>query len=77
MSEIFRTVLEKAKAEGSAQYESSSIALQLMFMSLNSPLFWFRKRDGQDATIIDEIASQCAYFALRGLGLKEEMITDV
>ena len=76
-AEVFRSVLERAKAEGSARFESSSIALQLMFMSLNSPLFWFRKRDGQDDTIVDEIASQCTYFALRGLGLKEEMITDV
>ena len=76
-SDIFRSVLEQAKAEGSAQYKSSSIALQLMFMSLNSPLFWFRKRDGQDDATIDGIASQCAVFALRGLGLKEELITDV
>ncbi len=74
---IFRSVLEQAKSEGSAQFKSSSIALQLMFMSLNSPLFWFRKRDGQDEATIDGIASQCAVFALRGLGLKEDLITDV
>ncbi len=74
---IFRTVLEEAKAQGSAHYKSSSIALQLMFMSLNSPLFWYRKRDGQDDATIDGIASQCAIFALRGLGLKEDLITDV
>lgn len=74
---VFRTVLEEAKAQGSAHYKSSSIALQLMFMSLNSPLFWYRKRDGQDDATIDGIASQCAIFALRGLGLKEDLITDV
>ena len=74
---IFRAVIEKAKAEGVARFDSSSIALQLMFMSLNSPLFWFRKRDGQDDKTIDGIASQCAIFALRGLGLKEDMIADV
>ncbi|MCP5000047.1 MAG: TetR/AcrR family transcriptional regulator [Hyphomicrobiales bacterium] len=76
-ADIFRAVIEQAKAEGTAQFESSSIALQLMFMSLNSPLFWFRRRDGQDNDIVDEIANQCAIFALRGLGLKEELITDV
>ena len=76
-AEIFRSVLEQAKAQGSAHYQSSSIALQLMFMSLNSPLFWFRRRDGQDEATIDGIASQCALFALRGLGLKEDLITDV
>ncbi|MEX3008903.1 TetR/AcrR family transcriptional regulator [Hoeflea sp. TYP-13] len=76
-SEIFREVLEQAKAEGVAHFESSSIALQLMFMSLNSPLFWFQRREGQNDTTIDQIASQCAIFALRGLGLKEDLITDV
>lgn len=76
-SRIFRSVLEQAKAEGSVQFESSSIALQLMFMSLNSPLFWFRKREGQDDATIDGIACQCSVFALRGLGLKEDLIADV
>ena len=76
-ADIFRSVLEQAKAEGSVQFESSSIALQLMFMSLNSPLFWFRRRDGQDDATIDGVASQCTVFALRGLGLKEELIADV
>jgi len=76
-ADIFRAVIEQAKAEGCAQFESSSIALQLMFMSLNSPLFWFRRRDGQDDATIDGVASQCTVFALRGLGLKEELIADV
>lgn len=76
-AEIFRTVLEAAKREGIAAFESSSIALQLMFMSLNSPLFWYREREGQDASTIEHIASQCTLFALRGLGMKEELIADV
>lgn len=76
-AEIFRTVLEAAKREGIAEFESSSIALQLMFMCLNSPLFWYREREGQDASTIEHIASQCTVFALRGLGMKEELIADV
>lgn len=76
-ADIFRTVLEAAKKEGIAHFESSSIALQLMFISLNSPLFWFREREGQDDSTIEHIASQCALFALRGLGLTEELAANV
>ncbi len=76
-AEIFRIVLEEAKLDGIAQYQRSSIALQLMFMCLNSPLFWFRADDGSDDETVDRIASQCTVFALRGLGLKEELIADV
>lgn len=74
---IFRDVLEQAKREGIAHFHSSSITLHLMFMSLNSPLFWFQPSHGVDEKTIDGIASQCTIFALRGLGLKEELIADV
>ncbi|MEM6462889.1 MAG: TetR/AcrR family transcriptional regulator [Pseudomonadota bacterium] len=73
---IFRQVIEQAKTQGVARFESSSIALQLMFMSLNSPLFWYRKRPGQDEAIINGIAEQCTVYALRGLGLDKEAVGD-
>ena len=76
-SEVFRTVIEQAKEDGAASFDNSSIALQLMFMSLNSPLFWYRQREDQDDEAIDRIADQCTKFALRGLGLKEELTADV
>jgi AcrR family transcriptional regulator len=76
-SDIFRAVLEQARDDGQASFENSSIALQLMFMSLNSPLFWYHPRDDQDPDAIDRIANQCTVFALRGLGLKEELTADV
>ena len=76
-SDVFRTVIEQAKREGAASFNNSSIALQLMFMSLNSPLFWYRPRQDQDDDAVDRIATQCTQFALRGLGLKEEMTADV
>lgn len=69
---IFRTVLIEAEHDGSVKIEYSSIALQLMFMSLNSPLFWYSERSGQTPDTIDRIAQQCTVFALRGLGLNEE-----
>ena len=75
-SDVFRTVIEEAKQDGVASFDNSSIALQLMFMSLNSPLFWYRPREGQNDEAIGRIACQCTQFALRGLGLKEELTAD-
>jgi len=76
-SEIFRTVLKQIEADGSIRIENSGIALQLMFMSLNSPLFWYSERNDQTPDTIDRIARQCTTFALRGLGLNEEVLANV
>ncbi len=76
-ADVFRTVMDEAKREGTADFDSSSIALQLMFMSLNSPLFWYSERDGQSPDTVDRIARQCTVFALRGLGLNKEVLADV
>lgn len=75
-ADLFRTVLNQVERDGLVEIENSGIALELMFMSLNSPLFWYSKRDDQNPDTIDRIARQCTDYALRGLGLDEELLAD-
>ncbi len=74
---LFRGAIEKVKATGEANFKNSGITLQIFLMSLNSPIFWYSPRENEDDRSINEIASQCTLFALRGLGLKEELLNDV
>ena len=76
-ADIFRAVIAEAETQGTARFENLSIALQLMFMSLNSPLFWYQKRENQSPESITRVVDQCAAFALRGLGIDEEMMANV
>ncbi len=76
-SNVFRTVLEAVKADGAAEFENTGITLQLMFMSLNSTLFWYRQRGDETDEAVDRIVDQCTTFALRGLGMTEESTAHV
>ncbi|MCB1383528.1 MAG: TetR/AcrR family transcriptional regulator [Notoacmeibacter sp.] len=75
-SAIFRAETEAAKAAGLLAYSNISIANQLMFMTLNSPIFWYTPRPGETAAEREKIARQVVQFALRGLGAREEDIDD-
>ncbi len=66
-SELFRAVMEEAAADGTIVYDDLGIARQLMFMTLNSPIFWYKPRPGETAQDRRNIARQCTNFALAGL----------
>lgn len=66
-SALFRDVLEEARSDGALYYPDSSIARQLMFMTLNSPVFWYKPREGESEDDLLSIARQCVDFALKGL----------
>jgi AcrR family transcriptional regulator len=67
---IFREQISRARAEGDMQFENLSIANQIMFMTLNSPIFWYSQRPGEGGRDISNIVDQVVAFALRGLGGK-------
>lgn len=67
-SDIFRAVMETAKKDGDIDYPDISIARQLMFVALGSPVFWYKKREGETQETRIGLARQCANFALKGLG---------
>ncbi len=68
---IFRAVLLQGREEGAFHFDNLSIANQLMFMTLNSPIFWYSPRPGETREDIEDIAGQVVAYALGGLrGMK-------
>lgn len=69
---IFRDAVEAARADGKLSFETLSIAVALMFVTLNSPIFWYAPRTGETEADIDRLVGEIVQFALRGLGSKED-----
>lgn len=67
---IFRDEIDRARSEGDMRFDNLSIANQLMFMTLNSPIFWYSQRSGEAERDTRDIVDQVVQFALRGLGGK-------
>ncbi len=68
---IFRAVILKAREEGDFNFDNVSITNQLMFMTLNSPIFWYAPRVGETRSDIEDLAQQVVTCAWRGLGGRE------
>ena len=69
--EIFRQVIVEGREAGGFDFNDVSITTQLMFMTLNSPIFWYKPRAGETRADIENLASQVVLCAYRGLGGKE------
>lgn len=69
--DIFRAVIVEGRAAGEFDFEDVSVTNQLMFMTLNSPIFWYRPKTGETKANREELARKVVIFALRGLGGKE------
>lgn len=72
-SDMFKTVLETCKEDGSLAFDNLGIANQVMFVSLNSPLFWYSPRPGEQKSDVDKIVEQVVSFTMRGLGYQGEL----
>lgn len=75
-SYLFREVMLAARDDGDFDFDNLSITNQLMFMTLNSPIFWYAPRTGETRADIEDIARQVVRCAYRGLGGKEEARTS-
>lgn len=71
---MFREVIAEAHERGIMRFPNLSIANQLMFMTLNSPIFWYSQRAGETEADLSEIVRQIVDCALRGLGCKEGFV---
>jgi len=69
---IFREELERARNEGALRFDNLSLAVSLMFVTLNSPVFWYAPRPGETEADIDKLVRQVVTHAMRGLGSKED-----
>jgi AcrR family transcriptional regulator len=65
---IFRVEIEKGREDGEFDFPDPSIATQLMFMTLNSPIFWYKPRTGETRAQREDIVDQVVTCAWRGLG---------
>lgn len=70
--DIFRKVIAEARGDGDFDFQDLSITNQLMFMTLNSPIFWYAPRAGETRADIENLAEMVVTCAWRGLGGKEE-----
>lgn len=69
-SRLFRAAALAARDEGALDFDTPGIAIQMTFLALNSPIFWFQPRAGQSRAEIDRLVSEIVTFALRGLGYR-------
>lgn len=69
---IFREILAQGRDAGVFRIENVSIANQIMFITLNSPIFWYTPRPTETEEDVAAIVRQIVTFALRGLGAKED-----
>lgn len=74
-SNVFREQMARARDDGDMDFASLSIANQMMFMALNSPIFWYKPRPGEGTQDIDKIVDQIVAFARRGLGGQDRTAT--
>lgn len=68
---LFREAIVQARDDGDFDFGDLSIANQLMFTTLNSPIFWYAPRVGETRSDIEELAGQVVTCAWRGLGGSE------
>lgn len=68
---IFRDLIVKGREEGDFHFDNESITNQLMFVVLNSPIFWYAPRVRETRADIEELAAQIVTTAYRGLGGRE------
>jgi AcrR family transcriptional regulator len=63
----FRDTLAKGRDEGAFHFDNMSITSQMMFMTLNSPIFWYSPRTGETRADVEAIADQVVDYAQGGL----------
>ena len=74
---LFRTVIEAARREGDlAENGASSIAGKAFLSTVNSPVFWYRPRDGETPSDRKAIAHDLAVFALAGAGASPSILEE-
>ncbi len=71
---IFRDVIAEAQTDGDLNVENLSLSVALMFVSLNSPIFWYTPRAGETDADTEKLVFQIVGFAMRGLGAKEDVL---
>ena len=67
---IFRDLILRARDEGDMSFENASVASQVMFIAMNSPIFWYSPRPDQSEADLASLVRQVVDFTLGGLGAR-------
>ena len=74
---LFRGVIEAARREGDLADDCDlSIAGKAFLSTVNSPVFWYRERDGETTSDREAIARDLAIFALAGAGANRTILEE-
>ncbi|MDE0922039.1 TetR/AcrR family transcriptional regulator [Aurantimonas coralicida] len=74
---LFRGVIAEARTQGDLPAKSDiSLAGKTFLAVINSPVFWYRERDGETADDRRTIARDLAFFALRGAGADDSILEE-
>ena len=77
---LFRDVIEAGRREGDladfARGGDASIACRAFLSTVNSPVFWYRERDGETKDDREAIARDFAIFALAGAGASRTLLEE-
>jgi AcrR family transcriptional regulator len=71
---LFRATLLQGREEGVFHFEDLSVTNQLMFMTLNSPVFWYSPRAGETRAEVEKLAAQVVEFAQGGLTRTKDVL---
>ncbi len=69
---LFRATLLQGRDEGVFRFDDLSVTNQLMFMTLNSPIFWYTPRPGETRAQVETLAARVVDYARGGLILAGE-----
>lgn len=74
-SDKFREAVIAARTEQALADQPIGIAMQMMFLTLNSPIFWYSPRPSETPQDLAGLVDEIVRFALRGLGLDGELLS--
>jgi AcrR family transcriptional regulator len=69
---LFRATLLQGRDEGTFRFDDLSVTNQLMFMALNSPIFWYSPRTGETRAQTETLAARVVDYAQGGLVFEGE-----
>lgn len=71
---LFRDTLLQGRDEGDFAFDDLSITNQLMFMTLNSPIFWYSPRTGETRADTEQLARKVVDYAQGGLSFDGKVV---
>ncbi len=76
-SRLFRDVMEESRGDGVLAYRDGGVAVQLLFMTLNSPVYWQKSPENYSEEETRDAVRHIVTYALSGLGVGKNSISSL